>query len=191
MTEMDNVSIKVIEDARSEAKRNITEAEEKAAGIISEAAGKIKEMNKAASAGADGHYKKTLEMEVFKARSELEQKVLLTKLEIIDSIIAGAREKLSRLDKKGWEKFLGKMAKELDIAEGSYVIGKMEKALDDKVISVIKGIKPGNTPADFDRGLKITGGKAEILLSPENYLEMDVEDLRMEIASYIFDGGDR
>lgn len=191
MTEMDNVSIKVIEDARSEAKRNITEAEEKAAGIIAEAAGKIKEMNKAASAAADGHYKKTLEMEVFKARSELEQKVLLAKLDIIDSIIAGAREKLSRLDKKGWEKFLARMAKELDIGEGSYVIGKMEKVLDDKAVSVIKGIKPADVKADFDRGLKITGGKAEILLSPENYLGMDVEDLRMEIASFIFDGGDR
>ena len=77
MTEMDNVSIKVIEDARSIRSRNIKEAEDKAAGIIAEAAGKIKERRAAARAGAEAHYKRTFDMEVFRARSALDQKVLL------------------------------------------------------------------------------------------------------------------
>ena len=81
------------------------------------------------------------------------------------------------------------MVKELDIKSGSYTIGKKEKVLDDKTASIINGVKPGKKKADFDKGLKITGGKAEILLSPENYLDMDVEDLKMEIASFLFGGG--
>jgi len=189
MTEMDNVSIKVIEDAREVRSRNIQEAEKRAADIIADAAKKIKQKNNEAKADADAHYKKTFDMEVFKARSGFEQKVLLAKLEIIDGIIAKAQEKLAGLDRKGWEKFLAKMAKELDIKSGSYTIGKKEKVLDEKTASIIKGVKPGQKKADFDRGLKIIGGKAEIMLSPQNYLDMDVEDLKMEIASFLFGGG--
>ena len=189
MTEMDNVSIKVIEDAREAGSRDIREAEEKAAGILADAAKRIKKKNTDARADADAHYKKTLDMEVFKAKSELEQKVLLAKLDIVEGIIAKAREELSGLDRKGWEKFLTRMAKELDIKSGSYAIGKKEKVLDERIASIIKGVKPDKNKADFDKGLKITGGKAEIILSPENYLDMDVEDLKMEIASFLFSGG--
>jgi vacuolar-type H+-ATPase subunit E/Vma4 len=185
---MDNVSIKVLEDARDVRSLNIKEAGEKAAAIMAEAAGKVKQKKAEARTGADDHYKKTLEMEMFKARSELEQKVLQAKLELVDAIIEELRTRLGMLDRKGWEKFLKKAAARLDIESGTYTIGKKEKILDDSLASIIKGIKPGSEEADFDRGLKITGGRAEILLSPESYLDMDIEDLKMEIAKYLFSG---
>lgn len=188
MTEMDNVSIKVIEDARNIRAENLKEAEEKASGILAGAAKKVKEIKAETRAGVKERYGRTLDMEMFRARSALDQKVLIAKLEIVDGIIGKARARLSGLDKRGWERFLKKMAAELDISRGIYSIGRKEKVLDDSIATVIKNIEPDKGKADFDRGLRITGGKAEILLSPENYLDMDQEDLKMEIASYLFSG---
>ena len=68
------------------------------------------------------------------------------------------------------------------------MIGKKERVLDKDIASVIKGIKPDKKKADFDRGLKIILGKTEILLSPESYLDMDIEDLKMDIALQLFSG---
>ena len=84
-------------------------------------------------------------------------------------------------DRKQYKIHLGRSQK-----KGKFLIGRKEKVLDNSVASVIRSIKPDNKKADFDRGLKITGGKAEILLSPENYLDMDIENLKMEIASSLF-----
>ena len=114
--------------------------------------------------------------------------VLLVKLELVEDIIEKAKARLSELDRKGWERFLKKMAAELGITDGKYLIGGKENVLDGSLAEVIKGIKPDNRKADFDRGLMITARKAEVLLSPENYLDTDIEDLKMEIASYLFSG---
>jgi hypothetical protein len=188
MTEMDNVSIKVIEDARSIRSENIREAEEKAAGILAEATKKVKERTARARAEANGHYRKTFDVKVFKAKSAFDQKVLLVKLELVEDILEKAKVRLSRLDRKGWEKFLKKMAAELNIKDGKFLVGRKEKVLNSNLAAVIKGIKQDKKEADFDRGLKITGGKSEILLSPESYLDMDIENLKMEIASHLFSG---
>jgi vacuolar-type H+-ATPase subunit E/Vma4 len=188
MTEMDNVSRKVIEDAEVVRRKNIKEAEEKASQILAEAGKKAKEMADRGKAEAGQHYKKTYDMEVFKVKAALDQKLLLTKLGLVEEIIGSAKKRLSKLDRGGWEKFLKKMAEELGISSGTYIIGKDEKIVDDSLAGIIKGIKPDSRTADFKKGLKISGGRAEILLSPGNYLDMDIEDLKMEIASYLFSG---
>jgi vacuolar-type H+-ATPase subunit E/Vma4 len=188
MTEMDKVSIKVLEDARSTRSDNIREAEEKAAGILAEASKKVREKTTRAKTEAEQHYRKVFDLEVFKARSALDQKVLIVKLELVEDVIEKAKDRLSGLDRKGWEKFLRKMAAELRISEGKYQVGRKEKVLDGSLVSVIKGIKPDDKKANFDSGLMITGKRAEILLSPGNYLDTDIEDLKMEVASYLFGG---
>jgi len=188
MSGMDNVSLKVIEDARQVKGKNIQEAEDKAEGIISKAAKKIKNKTTLVKAAAEEHYSKTFDIEVFKVKSVLDQKVLLVKIEIVEDIIEKAKEKLYRLDRKGWEKFLKKMAEELNINKGNYIVGRKEKVLDKSIAAVIKGIKPDKKKADFDRGLKITEGRTEIILSPEKYLDRDIEDIKMEVALHLFDG---
>jgi vacuolar-type H+-ATPase subunit E/Vma4 len=188
MTEMDNVSNKIIEDARAVRDDNIKEAEEKASGITAEAKSKVKEIIDKGKAEADQHYKESYDMEIFKFKASLEQKLLNTKLELVEKIIEGTKKRLAKLDREGWKKFLAKMAKEYDISSGTYMIGKDEEVVDGDLVSIIKGIKPDNAATDFSKGLKIFIGKAEILLLPENYLDTDIEDLKMEIASYLFNG---
>ncbi len=188
MTDMDNISKKVIEDAEVIRSGNIKEAEEKASQILAEAEKNAGEIMDRGKVGAGEHYKKTYDMEVFKVRAALDQKLLLTKLELVRGIIDSAKKRLLKLDRSGWEQFLKKMAGELGISAGTYIIGKDEKIVDDSLAGTIKGIKPDSAAADFEKGLKISGGRTEILLSPGNYLDMDIEDLKMEIASYLFSG---
>jgi len=185
---MDNVSRKIIEDAEAVRSKNIREAEEKASGIIAEAESKIQEIIEEGRARAKKHYESTYAIEYDRVRVALEQKLLLRKLEIVGGIIAGAKRRLSGLDREGWKKFLKKMAGELDIKGGKYIIGKNEDAVDGSLVSTIKGLEPDDAIPDFDRGIKITGDKTEISLSPAAYLDTDIENLKMEIASFLFDG---
>jgi len=143
MTDMDNISKKLIEDAQGVRRKNIKEAEEKASQILAEAGKKAKEIIDRGKVDAGGYYKETYTMEIFKVKAALDQKLLLKKLELIEGIIDKAKKRLSKLDRDGWEKFLKKTAHELGISTG---------------------------------------------ISPVNYLDMDIEDLKMEIASYLFSG---
>ena len=188
MTEMDNVSKKVIEDGGTIRMENIKEAQEKASGILSEAKKKANKIIDRGKAEAGQQYKKTYEMEAFKVKASLDQKLLLTKLQLIEEIIDSAKKRLSKLDRNNWKKFLKKMVEELCISEGTYIIGKSEEIVDDNMAGTIKGIKPDSKTADFEKGIKILSGRTETMLSPENYLDMDIEDLKMEIASCLFSG---
>jgi V/A-type H+/Na+-transporting ATPase subunit E len=190
MTEMDNVSKKVLDDAQNIRKENLKEAEEKAAQILSEAEGKIKDILKKGKEEAGQHYTRTYTLEVFKTRSGLEQKMLLKKIKLVDSIISEAKKKLSNLDKKGWQKFLVKSIASLGIKEGTYSIGSNEKILDGMLIESVSGLKPAVKGEELQDGLKVFDGKAEYDLTPEKYLDMDIEDLKMEIASYLFKQGE-
>ena len=187
MTEMDNVSKKVLDDAQNIRKENLKEAEEKAAQILAEAEGKVKDTLKKGKEEAREHYTRTYDREVFKTRSDLEQKVLLEKIRLVDSIISKSKKRLSGLERDQWEKFIAKSIAALGIREGTYTIGSNEKMLDSELIESISDLKPQGIGEELQHGLKVFGGKAEYDLTPEKYLDMDIEDLKMELASYLFD----
>ncbi len=186
MTEMDNVSKKVLDDAQNIRKSNLKEASEKAAQILAEAEGKVKDTLIKGKEESREQYKRTYDLEVFKTRSGLEQKMLLEKIKLVDSIISKSKKRLSGLDRNQWEKFLVKSIAALGIKEGTYSIGSNEKILDDELIGSVSGLKPAGRGEELQDGLKVFGGKAEYNLTPEKYLEMDIEDLKMEIAAYLF-----
>ena len=186
MTVMDNVSKKVLDDARNIRKENLKEASRKADGILAEAENKVKDVLKKGKEEAKEHYARTYDLEVFKTRSVLEQKMLLEKIKLVDSIISKAKKKLAGLDRSQWEKFLAKSIAALGIKEGTYSIGSNEKILDSELIETISDLKPAGKEKELQEGLKVFGGKAEYDLTPEKYLDMDIEDLKMEIASYLF-----
>ena len=186
MTEMDNVSKKVLDDAQNIRKSNLKEASSKAAQILAEAEGKVRDTLKKGKDEAKENYRRTYDLEVFKTRSGLEQKMLLEKIKLVDSIISKSKKKLSGLDRSQWEKFLAKSIAALGIKEGTYSIGSNEKILDSKLIGSVSGFKPAGKEEELQDGLKVFGGKAEYDLTPEKYLDMDIEDLKMEIAAYLF-----
>ncbi len=190
MDKMDNVSKKVLDDAQNIRKENLKEAEEKASRILAEAEEKINDLLKKGDTDAKEHYSRTYDMEVFKAKSGLDQKMLLEKIKLVESVIARAKEKLSSFDRKQWEKFLKKTIAGLGIKEGTYIIGSGEKVLDGDLVRSASGFKPAAGGRDLEKGLKVFEGKAKYDLTPEKYLDMDIEDLKMEIASYLFKQGE-
>jgi vacuolar-type H+-ATPase subunit E/Vma4 len=186
MTEMDNVSKKVLDDAENIRKENIKEASKRAAQILAEAEEEIKGTLKKGKEEAEQYYSKTYDMEVFKTRSGLEQKMLLEKIKLVDSIISKSKKKLSKLDRSQWKKFLSKSISTLGIKEGTYSIGSSEKILDKELTEAVSDLKPAGRGEEHQKGFKVFSGKAEYDLTPEKYLDMDIEDLKMEIASYLF-----
>lgn len=186
MTEMDNVSKKVLDDAQNIRKSNLREAREKGAQIIAEAEGKVKDTLIKSKEEAREQYRRTYDLEVFKTRSGLEQKMLLEKIKLVDSIISKSKKRLRGLDRSQWKKFLAKSITALGIKEGTYSIGSNEEILDEELIVSVSGLKPAGKGEELRDGLKVFGGKAEYDLTPEKYLEMDTEDLKMEIAAYLF-----
>lgn len=186
MTEMDNVSQKVLDDAQNIRKSNLKEAREKAAQILVEAEGKVNDTLIKGKEESREHYRRTYDLEVFKTRSGLEQKMLLEKIKLVDSIISKSKKRLRDLDRSQWEKFLSKSIAALSIKEGTYSIGSNEKILDDELFGSVSGLKPTGKGEELKYGLKVFDGKAEYDLTPEKYLDMDIEDLKMEIAAYLF-----
>ena len=186
MTELDNVSRKVLDDADEERNKILDEAKKKASAIIEEAGNKKKEIYKEGKLKAEVRYKEVFDMEVFSAKSELNQKTLLHKIELVDEVIEKAKEKLASLSKNDYEKFLKKNLKVLNLKESFYQIGSREKNIDNKMIESIANLKKVDEKADFEKGIKIIDGKAEYNISADSLIDEDIDDIRMKVALYLF-----
>ena len=186
MTELDNVSKKVLDDARKERDKILEEARKKASVIIEDAEKKVKDIHQAGKLEAWEKYKEVLNIELSRAKSEINQKMLMYKIGLIEDAIDGARKKLTGLDKKDYEKFLKKTLGALDIDGGYYQIGSEETIADDRMIESIKGLKKAEGKPDFKKGIRITKGKAEYNITPESFIDANIDNLRMDTALYLF-----
>ena len=186
MAELDNVSRKVLDDAEKERNKILDEAKEKASAIIEEAGNKKKELYKEGKLKAEDRYREVFDMEVFNAKSELNQKTLLYKIELVDKVIDRAKEKLSDLSKNDYMKFLEKNLTVLNLKESFYQIGSREENIDDKMIESIANLKKVDEKADFERGIKIIDGKTEYNISANSLIDADIDDIRMKVAFYLF-----
>ncbi len=189
MAEMDNVSKKILEDAQKERQKILDQAREKAKKIIAEARKDKQEALDQAKNKAQQKYKQAYELEMIKAKSEAQQKRLLSKLELVDQTVEQAKKKILDSKQEDYRQFIKKGIQDLDIKQGSYIIGRQEEKLDhDTVRSLSKNIKleKSDHAPDFDRGLKIISQNKEYLLSPETIIDTQMEDLKMEIADFLF-----
>ena len=195
MVDIDNVSKKILDDAALEREKNLNDGREKASAVMKETEIKKKKLLDEGKQKAEERYKETYNREILKAKSDFKQKILLYKLSIIDEIIKKAKGKLSDLSKENYEKFIKKSLKDLSIKEGLYLIGNKEKYIDDKTLqSLSKEIKikleKSNIKNEFERGLKIFSGNAQYNISPEAVIESEVDDIKMEIALFLFGKGE-
>ena len=186
MAELDNVSKKVLEDARKESDKILEEARGKANAIIEDARKKAKNILQAGKLEAVEKHREVLNIELSRAESEINQKMLMYKIGLIEDAIDLARKKLAGLGKKDYEKFLEKTLGALDINEGYYQIGSEETIIDDKMIESIKGLKKAEGKPDFKKGIRIIKGKAEYNITPESFIDANTDDLRMNTALYLF-----
>lgn len=187
---MDNVSKKILEDAQNEAAEIIKAAKKNAAEIIEDANVKREKKLKDAGIEAQSLYKKAYELEISKARSSMEQEILMQKIELVNSLLDKSVSKIVSGNSAGYEKFLEKTLKNLNISGGSYQIGKSEQFITDSIVKKIAGslklARSGQEP-DFDHGLKIIDGKKEFSISAQTLIYTKIDDIRIELAQFLFE----
>jgi len=189
MSELDNVSKKVLDDALKEKEQELKEAKKKASEIIEKAKQRALEIHRNGKLKAWHRYKEVLNVELSKIKSRLNQEILLYKINLVDEVINKAKEKLLGMSKEDYKKFLEKNLKALNIDSGYYLIGSEEKDIDSKMIESIANLKKAEGRPDFKKGIKIIKGKAEYIISPDVLIDSEIDDIRMEVASHLFGNG--
>ncbi len=190
MSELDNVSKKVLEDARKEKQRELDEAGKKASEIIEKAKERAAELHRDGKLRSWRRYKEVLNIELSKIKSGLDQKILMYKIDLVDDVIGRAKKKLLSMDKKNYKQFLEKNLKALNINDGYYLIGSDEENIDNEMVESIANLKKAEGKPDFKRGIKIIKGKAEYNISPDILIDSEIDDIRMETALFLF-GNDK
>ncbi len=186
MTELDNVSKKVLDDAGKERDKMLKEARGKASAIVEEAEREAKEIHKSGKLRAWEKYKEVLNIELSRAKSELNQKILMYKIDLVNDAIDKARKKLTSLDKKDYEKFLKRTLESLNVDGGYYQIGSDETNIDGNMIESIRDLKKADGKPDFKKGVRIIKGKAEYNITPDSFVDSDIDDIRMDTALCLF-----
>lgn len=186
MAELDNVSKKILDDAAKERDKILDEARKKASVVIEETEGRVKEIHRSGKLRAGEKYKEVLNIEVSRAKSELNQKILMHKISLVDEVIGKAKEKLASLGKKDYKKFLKKNLEVLNIDEGYYQIGNEERNIDGKMIESVANFKKADGKPDFKKGIKIIKGKVEYNIAHDSLIDSNIDDVRMDVAFYLF-----
>jgi V/A-type H+/Na+-transporting ATPase subunit E len=123
MTDLDNVSKKVLDDAELQKEQEIGEAKKKAGEIIKEAKKRALEIHNDGKIESGKKYEEVLNIELSKIKSALNQSNLMFKINLVDDVINKARTRLISMDSEGYKKLLEKNIKALNINEGYYLIG--------------------------------------------------------------------
>lgn len=192
MQDTDNVSKKILDDANKERQKILDDAKEKAKTIIDEAQNRRKKILEEGKIRAEERYKEVYNLELSRAKSELNQKLLLQKLNYIEKVIKGIKERLKKLSREDYKEFFASSIKNSNIKDGIYEIGYEEKNIDDETVeslaSQLDGVrlkKSGHRPK-FKNGVKISSGKVDYFISPEAIIEAKEDDIRMEVAHILF-----
>lgn len=191
MSHISNVANKILNDADIEKENIINEAKEKAGTLINEAKKAKNDSIKDTKKIAVTRKKDIYETELLKVYSEMNQKILEYKINVIDSIIEKASGKLLKPETKMYKSFVEKMLKKGGIKKGEVVIGKKDKNIKAKdIVSIAKkikiAIKESKEKPDFEYGVKIVCGKASYNLSPYDYFTSSLDEFRIELSSILF-----
>jgi len=186
MTDIDNVSKKILDDAGKERDKILDEARKKASVAIEETEERVKEIHQSGKLRAGEKYREVLNIEVSRAKSELNQKILMYKIDLIEDVIDRVKKKLTCLGKKDYEKFLKKTLDVLSIDEGYYQIGSEETNIDGKMMESLADFKKVDGKPDFKKGIRIIKGKAEYNIAPDSLIDSNIDDIRMDVALYLF-----
>jgi V/A-type H+-transporting ATPase subunit E len=196
MQEIDNVSRKILDDAEEAKEHELERARKEARDIIEKAKQKAAEIHREGKLKAWEKHKEILNIELSRVKSELDQKILMYKLNLIDDVIGEAKKRLLNMDREDYKKFIAKNLKALNIDSGYYIIGSEENNIDSSMIESAGNFKRSEENPDFKRGVKIIKGRTEYNISPDTLIDSNIDDIRMEVASYLFSdngggGGDK
>ena len=190
MTETENVSKKLIEDAKNKRKEILEEANKKVQAILEEANKTKEEILAKGEIAAKDTYKREYEFIITQYKSQLNQKLLTEKIKIVEEVIAKIMERLENLNEFELKKALLKFANNIKFNNAVYQIGKNEKRITDSLIREVfhneSLVKSKNEP-NFSKGFKIIDERKEYYFSEKSLFDPEAEDTKMEISKLLFE----
>jgi len=190
ISETENVSKKIIEDAIIQKNNIIAEANKKADSILNEANDRKETIIAEGKSFAKDSYKHEYEFLISQIYSQLNQELLKEKIKIVEEVINEIIKKLENLSLADFKKLLIKFAQEINIKDGVYQIGINEKRITDEMVKEVfknKPLKKSENKPNFEKGLKIIDARKEYYFSENNLIDTQSEDIKMEISKLIFD----
>jgi len=189
MTQLDNLSKKIIDDALVEKEKILNEAKEEREKILNDAKEKAKKILESYKAKSEQVYKETFSNTFYTKESLLKQEVLKRKKEHIEDILLKLREEIKNLDEKRFQEFVKKSFKKEKIEDGEFIIGKNEKRIDENFITkeLSKKLKKSSLEPDFEKGLKIISNKTVFIISPEDEFDFLYDDLYLKTNKKLFE----
>jgi|GEM_PF-873480 len=186
MEKLDSVSKKVIDEAGKAKKRELEKAKKMASEIIEESKKEAIEIHRSGKLGAWNRYREKLAIELSRIKSQMNSKILMYKIGLVDDVIDEVKKRLSNMNKDDYKEFLKNSLKSLNIEDGYYVIGSEEEKIDDEMVASVANLRKSDEKPDFKKGIKIIKGKALYRISPEISIDSKIDDIRMEIAMELF-----
>lgn len=190
--EVDRVSQKILDDALNKKQEILNDAGAKQKEILEVARNKREIILKDAEKESKIRYTKVRELEILKAKSRINQEVLLKKIGIIEDIIREAREKIESSNSKEFLSALKKIIGSLSLSDPEYQLGRNEKLIPEsfiKEISVKTGFKKSVEAPDFESGIKIIDGRKEYVISVNTLIKEKIDIIKIKLSKFLFEKG--
>ena len=196
MSGLDKIIARISEEAEAKAGAIISEAEKKAAGITSEGAAKTAEECERIAKKADAVARNTQERGKASAELRTKQIMLGGKQELMNEVIAEARNRLDNLSDDEYAAFIEKLFRKHVPSEDAVLklnerdLKRLPKETIDRMTAEAKAhgavLKVSDKPADITDGFVLDFGGVEENCTTDALIEQNTDDLLDKIKDILF-----
>lgn len=189
MTEIENLSKKIADDASKEAQAIKSAASSQAFEILEKSRSDAKRMLDDAKTLAESLYKESYAKRMSRQESDGRQELLRKKMEAAESVLKKAKDEAVKLPKEEYREYFKKNASKISVEDGEFIIGAKESNIDSQFVkSLFRGVKmtESKEKPDFDYGIKVISGRAHYTLSILSDIEYGKEKLLSLINRELF-----
>lgn len=198
----ENITQKILDDAKKRAEEIVSEAEGKVKNILENAHEEAKRIKEKVEKDAEELVKKETTRILSLTELEEKKKILQEKIEILEETFRRALDYFISRSENEYQKIMrGLLIKSVNHGDEEVVVAKSDRnRLDQKFLNSVneelrKMGKTGNLKltkefGDFNAGVLLRKDRVEIWCNFEVLLEMLKGDLEIEIAKFLFQPGE-
>lgn len=200
--ETENITAKILDDARKKAEEMISEAEVKVRTVLENACEETKEMDKKMEEDGEKLDRKETARILSLAEMEEKKRVLQEKISILEKIFNQALEHFRTTPEKEYREMMkGLLVKSVDHGDEEVVVAKNDKdklgnefldSVNEELRKVGKkgNLKPSEEPGDFEGGVLLRKDRVETWCNFQVLLGSLKDNLEIEIAKFLFQSCD-
>ncbi|MCS7233977.1 MAG: V-type ATP synthase subunit E family protein [Synergistetes bacterium] len=192
---LEDIKLKIIEDAKKEAEKILKEAEARRNHILKEAEVKVNELINKAKLEFEEIKKREIENKRIVAELEMGKKLLAAKRNLLDEVFNKLRLKLESLSKGDYISFFGRLLERaVETKDEEVILGRDENLLNGNFIQDINRKKAWNLKlsshrGNFGKGLILSRGDVEVNLSIDTIVKDVKEKWEAEVVKMLFEEG--